>query len=142
MPDKLNPGALQGLLGYHLRRAQNALFQHFARQLAHRDITPGQLGLLILIGANPGVSQSRLAREVGVERSTLGEFIDRFESNGLVERRREPADRRIHALHLTADGQRFLDGVLPEVLAHEKDFGARLTRVQAKDLMALLRLLA
>ncbi len=135
-------GPLEKLLGYHLRRAQNAAFQHFAAQLNHRDITPGQLGLLVLIACNPGVNQTALAREVGVERSTLGEFIDRFVSRQLVERRQVATDRRIHAIHLTRKGRRFLDQVLPEVEVHEREFTNSLSTRELQTLVRLLKRLS
>ncbi len=137
--DELDPGLLNHLLGYQLRRAQGAVFQHFARTLSHREITPGQLGLLVLIARNPGVSQTRLAREVGVERSTLGEFIDRFVAKELVERRQVPTDRRMYAIHLTPDGERFLEEITPEISAHERDFAKSLSRAERQTLMQLLK---
>lgn len=140
--ENLFTGPLDKLLGYHLRRAQSATFQHFAAHLSHRDITPGQLGLLVLIACNPGVSQTSLAREVGVERSTLGEFIDRFESRQLVERRQVATDRRIHAIHLTRKGRRFLDRILPEVESHEREFTSLLSKQEMQTLMRLLKRLA
>lgn len=133
---------LEGLLGYHLRRAQNAVFQHFDKHLNHRIITPGQLGLLVLIACNPGVSQTALAKEIGVERSTLGEFIDRFESRQLVERRRVITDRRMYAIHLTEEGSSFLKQVLPEVEAHEQEFTKPLSALERNTLVSLLKRLA
>ena len=120
-------GVLDQLLGYQIRRAQTRLFAHFEVQLAHLKITPGQLGLLILISANPGISQVALARAVGIERATLGEFIDRFEREKLVERRGLLGDRRSYALHLSRRGQEFLDSAIPEVLAHESAFTDQLS---------------
>jgi len=140
--EPLSRGPLEKLLVYHLRRVQSAAFQHFAAYLNHRDITPGQLGLLVLIACNPGVSQSVLAREIKVERSTLGEFIDRFESRQLVERRQVATDRRIHAIHLSSKGRRFLDQVLPEVEAHEREFTGTLSAQDQRTLIRLLKRLA
>ena len=135
-------GTLEKLLGYHLQRAQSAAFQHFSSHLNHRNITPGQLGLLVLIACNPGVSQTALAQEIGVERSTLGEFIDRFDSRQLVQRRRVATDRRIHAIHLTVEGKQFLEQVLPEVEAHEREFNKPLSAQEKRTLVRLLKRLA
>jgi DNA-binding MarR family transcriptional regulator len=135
----LDTGMLENLLGYQLRRAQNALFQHFESHLKRYDITPGRLGLLLLIAQNPGVSQSRLAKATGVERSTLGEFIERFVAQKLVERRRTATDRRIYAIHLTAKGRRFLDSIEPEVMEHEQEFGSALSKDELKTLLVLLK---
>ncbi len=136
---QLHSGPLDGLLGYHLRRVQGAAFHHFATYLKHHGITPGQLGLLVLIHCNPGVSQSALAKEIGVERSTLGEFIDRFENQKLVERRPSPSDRRIHAIHATKRGRRFLEQVMPDVEAHEQEFSKPLSARELKTLIGLLK---
>ena len=67
--DDIDFDVLPGLIGYHLRRAQVAVFAHFADSIA-RQATPGQFGVLTLIGVNPGLTQSALASAVGIERST------------------------------------------------------------------------
>ncbi len=131
-------GVLDQLLGYQIRRAQTRLFTHFEEHLKHLKITPGQLGLLILISANPGINQVALARAVGIERATLGEFIDRFEREKLVERRGLIGDRRSYALHLTRRGQEFLDEAIPAVLAHETAFTEHLSSAERATLLKLL----
>ncbi len=131
-------GVLDELLGYQLRRAQTLLFMHFQQHLTSLNVTPGQLGLLMMIAANPGVSQVSLARAVGIERASLGEFIDRFVREQLVERRAMANDRRSYAVHLTRAGERFLDEAIPAVKAHEAAFAGRLTAHERKQLLKLL----
>jgi DNA-binding MarR family transcriptional regulator len=142
MDEGLDFGILPELLGYQLRRAQLAVFQHFAGALSDRNITPGQVGLLVLVSCNPGISQAALARAVGVERATLGEAIDRLIKRRLLLRRPAPRDRRSYALRLSASGERFLDDLIPRLLAHEDDVAKRLSRQERKTLIALLRRLA
>jgi DNA-binding MarR family transcriptional regulator len=137
--DTFKRGVLDQLIGYQIRRAQTRLFAHFEQRLAHLSITPGQLGLLVMISANPGITQVALARAVGIERATLGEFIDRFEGEKLVERRGLIGDRRSYALHLTRRGQEFLDTAVPSAMSHESEFTDHLT---ASERATLLRLLA
>jgi DNA-binding MarR family transcriptional regulator len=140
--EPLKRGVLDQLIGYQIRRAQTRLFAHFERRLAHLNITPGQLGLLVMISANPGISQVMLARAVGVERATLGEFIDRFESGKLVERRGLIGDRRSYALHLTRRGQEFLDTAIPAAMSHESEFTDHLTATERATLLKLLAKMA
>ncbi len=135
-------GILDQLLGYQIRRAQTRLFAHFEEQLQHLKITPGQLGLLVMISANPGINQVALARAVGIERATLGEFVDRFEREKLVERRGLIGDRRSYALHLTKRGQEFLDEAIPAVLAHETAFTEHLSSAERATLLKLLAKMA
>ena len=138
----LDLGVLPELLGYQLRRAQLAVFQHFAGALGARNVTPGQVGLLVLVSRNPGLSQTALASAVGVERSTLGEAIERLIKRRLLVRKPAPKDRRSYALHLSTSGERFLDDLIPRLFAHEDDVAKGLSPDERKTLIALLRRLA
>src|SRR5688500_20149023 len=86
----LRSGVLTGLLGYRLRVAQQAVFRDFARAIP--EASPGRAGILLLIEANPGVTQSRLAQAVGLERPTLVGVLHVLDARALGERRRG-ADR-------------------------------------------------
>jgi DNA-binding MarR family transcriptional regulator len=126
------------LIGYHLRRAQVHLFADFARTMADAQMTPGQFGVISLIGANPGLTQSALARAVGIERSTMVAVIDGLQERGLVERCPSPVDRRSYALVLTADGAALLDRLIPLVRAHERNVARRLSAADKDKLIELL----
>ena len=142
MDERLDLGILPELLGYQLRRAQLTVFQHFARTLGDRNVSPGQVGLLVLVSRNPGISQTALAKAVGVERSTLGEAVDRLLKRRLLLRKPAPRDRRSYALRLSASGEKFLDDFVPRLLRHEDDVAASLSPEERKTLIALLRRLA
>ncbi len=130
---------LPELVGYHLRRAQGVVFDDFARTMAAQRIAPGPFGVLVLIAAHPGLSQSALARAVGVERSTMVEVIDRLQARGLVERRPSAADRRSYALGLSAAGRRLLTRLKPMVRRHERRVTKRLDAAEKANLIGLLR---
>ena len=132
-------GMLTELVGYHLRRAQTVVFDDFMHSLAEDHITPGQFGVLVLIEANPGISQSALARALGIERSTMVAVLDELERRGLAERRPAEHDRRSHALKLSAEGSALLAAVKPKVRRHERRVAGDLDRGEAKSLMSLLR---
>jgi DNA-binding MarR family transcriptional regulator len=134
----LDFGLLPELIGYHLRRAQVHLFADFARTMAEAQMTPGQFGVISLIGANPGLTQSALSRAVGIERSTMVAVIDTLQGRGLVERRPSPVDRRSYALVLTPDGTVLLDRLTPLVRAHERNVARRLSAADKDKLIELL----
>lgn len=125
-------------MGYHLRRAQVSVFQDFAETMSAVQITPGQFGVLTLIGANPGLTQSALARAVGIERSTMVAVIDALESRSVVERRPSPVDRRSYALMLSMAGRELLAQLKPMVRDHERRIGSRLNDVERSTLILLL----
>lgn len=138
----MDRGILPTLLGYQLRRAQQRMFQHFAASVGDLGVTPGQVGLLVMIGANPGVSQAALAKALGVERASLGETVGRLVAGGHLQRRPSPVDRRSHALHLTAGGEALLERLLPRIREHETAAAARLSAQERSTLRRLLRRLA
>lgn len=135
-PVKMGP--LTSLLGYRLRRAQQHVFRDFATKFTSRNITPGQTGLLILIRENPGISQTALARAVGIERSTLGEIIERLTARHLVSRNRSQKDRRSFALELSPEGAEFLGSLLEGISGHEQKITRHLNDEERKTLMQLL----
>ncbi|MGH8745372.1 MAG: MarR family winged helix-turn-helix transcriptional regulator, partial [Burkholderiales bacterium] len=97
----LDYGVLDELLGYSLRRAQVTLFLAFHDATRGQHITPPRFTALVIIGANPGISQSTLGAVLGIARSGAMLLTDWMVGRGLVERRRRPADGRAWGLHLT-----------------------------------------
>jgi DNA-binding MarR family transcriptional regulator len=132
---ELKPGILAELLGYRLRVAQQAVFRDFAASVG--ALSPGRVGILLLVDANPGVTQSRLAHAVDLDRSTLVGVLDSLEERGLLERRRGE-DRRTNGLWLTPGGKRLLDTLKRRIKAHEKRVGSRLSTEERGQLLDLL----
>jgi DNA-binding MarR family transcriptional regulator len=130
---------LPGLVGYRLRLAHQAVFRDFAASVP--EATPGRAGMLMLVEANPGVTQGRLASEVGLDRSTMVGVIDALEDSGLLERRRG-ADRRTNGLWLTRRGRTAVSAMKRRIQAHERRVAARLTAAERTQLLALLEKLS
>lgn len=64
-------------------------------------ITGPQWRLLVSVARHPGINQGTLADYLDVEPITTCRMIDRLEQARLVERRRDPQDRRAWRLFLT-----------------------------------------
>jgi len=132
-------GLLPELIGFHLRKAQMAVFQDFARAVGGADLTPGQFGVLVVIERNPGLSQTRLGQTLGIDRSTLVAVIDRLEANGLVQRANAPRDRRSYALFLSARGKNLLKELSEAVRVHDDRIAGNLSAAEKAQFIALLR---
>ena len=135
----LKPGLLSGLLGYRLRVAQQAVFRDFARSIP--EASPGRVGILLLIDANPGVTQSRLAQAVGIDRSTMVGVLHALQGRELIERRRGE-DRRTNGLWLTKAGRTVVAGLKQRIRVHERRVAARLSSAERGQLLELLEKLA
>lgn len=136
---ELDFGMLHGLVGYHLRLAQVALFRDFNESLAEFDVTPGLFGALVVVDANPGLKQNELARAVQLDRSTVVAVVDKLEARKLVERRPSPSDRRSNALWLTPAGGALLKQMKRRVAAHEKRLVKHLSPAERDTLVGLLQ---
>ena len=118
-------GALNDRLGYFVRRVQVWIFQDFIRRLAPIDISPAQFSVLVVISANPGLSQSELASTLGIERARLVRMLHRLEGRALTQRLPSAADGRRHALQLTREGQKVLARAKALAVEHEEGLKER-----------------
>jgi len=116
----LDYGLLDGLLGYALRRAQNALYLDFYRATAAWGVSPQRFAALVLIARNPGLRQSLLAQAMGLHRSGALRLTDWLTAQGWAERRDAPDDARAWGLHLTPAGKRLLAKLEAAVAEHDR----------------------
>ena len=119
-PAALDFGALDGLLGVHLRLANVAVYSDFLDAMKPLDITQRQSAVLMLIGANLGVTQIALAEFLGINRATMMSMVDRLESRNLVERRAVNGDKRLRGLYLTHEGEATLAAARKRISLHER----------------------
>ena len=116
--------------------------EQFARRVTELSLTPAQAGLLRLVARGPGQSQQAIARQLGTPPSRLVLLVDGLQERGLLERRRNPADRRHYALYLTEGGTRFMAELGRIGGAHEADLMTGLSEQEQGVLHDLLTRLA
>lgn len=137
--DAPDPGPLKDSVGYHVRRVQLANFRNFARHVRKPKATPTQFTMLVLIDANPGMSQVELGAILDMDRATTMTVVDKLEARKWVVRRRSTVDRRKHELVLTAQGEIALGAMKKAVDEHEAEFASRLTQREKGELVRLLK---
>jgi DNA-binding MarR family transcriptional regulator len=135
----LDLGVLDGHLGYFVRRLQVWIFQDFVRTLSAFDIRPAQFSVLVVIEANPGLSQADLGETLGIERARLVRLLDGLERRGLTRRQASPTDRRSHALSLTDAGVAALKRIKSLAAEHEAHLANRLGADKRDVLLNALR---
>jgi DNA-binding MarR family transcriptional regulator len=132
-------GGLEGLLGYHLRMANLAMYRDFAASLADLDLTQKQAATLALIHANPGMPQVAIANRLGADRATIMAMVDRLEGRALITRQRSKTDRRRQELFLTPLGERTLAESRRRIEEHEGRFTERFSAPELRTLFQALR---
>lgn len=116
--------------------------QRFARRLAPLRLAPAHSGILNLLGMAPGLTQQALAGRLRMLPSRLVSFLDDLESRGMIERRKNPDDRRSYALHLTEKGHSTLESVGRISKEHQKALLAALDQEDQQHLAQLLQRVA
>lgn len=111
-------------LGLHLSQAARVVSQAFDEALQEAGgALPVWLVLLNLTVRRPG-NQRALAAAVGISEATLTHHLNGMERTGLITRRRDPDNRRIHVVELTPAG----DEAFLRLRAAATGFDERLTR--------------
>ena len=114
----------------------------FTDLIASIDLTPPHAGILRAIAAEPGRSQQALSGELGLLPSRVVAYVDELEDRGYVERRRNPDDRRLHALYLTASGKKVIGKIGELGRQHDRLLSAGLDAQQRDTMRQLLATMA
>jgi len=96
-------------LGFLLSDTARLLRRRFDERARSSGASVAQWRVLKTLHRHPGLNQGQLAEHLEVEPITACRMIDRLEESGLVERRRDPADRRAWRIHLTEKASPMLD---------------------------------
>jgi DNA-binding MarR family transcriptional regulator len=129
-------------LGYCLKRAQVRAYEVLATFVDADSISPARMTALSLIAMRSGISQSALAKELGINRASVVKVIDSLEAKQLVERRATEGDRRSYSLALTDSGLDELRGLQEQVRRYEQAIAAGLSADERHQLMRLLERVA
>jgi DNA-binding MarR family transcriptional regulator len=128
--------------GFALRRAQIASFEAFSRAAAGTELTPPRFTALVILNANPGITQTMLGNVLGTARSGAMLLTDWLEERGFAERRSRAGDARAWGLYLTEGGAELLARIRRRVRINDAAFAARLGPRERTALMRLLDRLA
>jgi DNA-binding MarR family transcriptional regulator len=131
-------GPLSNFLCYHLRLAQEASFQAFTRRVDTTGLRPGYFSVLLLIGLNPGITQTALSRATARDKSTLTPTLRILESQRLIKREQIKSDRRSYMLRLTPEGEKATEELMRHARGHERELRAIVGDHKSADLIVTL----
>jgi MarR family transcriptional regulator for hemolysin len=94
--------------------------------------------ILTNLRRQPDASQRQLADALGIRGATLTHHLDALEGRGLLRRRRDPANRRVHRLTLTAHGNEAFTSMLATVGAFDRRLRRGLSDTDLDELERVL----
>ena len=136
--DPIRLGALEDYAAFYLRLAQNASFRSFKRHSGKADLRPGRFAVMSLIHDNPGITPMALSRASGRDKSTITPVLRDLDRAMLMTRTPIAADKRSHALQLTAKGEEELQHLSVCAAKHERAID-RIVGDEKREFLALLR---
>jgi DNA-binding MarR family transcriptional regulator len=102
---------LRADVGDRLARALARRRGEYVTRIARDGVSAAQMGVLMRLRTLGDMSISGLAEVLGIGLPNVTGLVDRLEERGLVERLRDPGDRRVVRVHLTDPGSRIPDGM-------------------------------
>lgn len=123
-----------------------ALIDAFGQEMdipaAARDLTIGQLRLMMILRRSGALSMHRVSDSFHVSQTGATGLVERIERHGYVERRHRSDDRRVVECHLTETGNELLDELSGLRTRGLQDALAALSEEQLADFERLLRVIA
>lgn len=125
-------------IGYLCRRVMNASLDILQAHVPDLDVTAGQMGTLVLIACNPGITPTDICRAQDREKSTITTSLDHLARKKLITRRLSSSDRRSFSLYLTKAGRDLYESISPKARLADRQLTRCLTREERKTLHDLL----
>jgi DNA-binding MarR family transcriptional regulator len=136
------PPALAEMAGFLIAKA-HAVFHDRANQvIGVAPLTIKHFGCLTVIADEGPLSQQYLCTRIRVDRTTMVAVVDDLEAAGLVERQRNPDDRRAYALEATDAGRAWIAEKRGDLMAAQDELLSVLSASERRQLVdSLQRLL-
>jgi DNA-binding MarR family transcriptional regulator len=128
---------LKNYPGYALRRASATTMASLARRFTEFDLRPTEASVLMVIDANPNITQSEIGRMLDIASANMAPLVSRLADRGLVER--QPVNGRSHGLALTKKGMGITGKVKKAVAAHEEELLSKIPAAHRKAFLGALR---
>ena len=112
---------------FALGKAAVSMFDLIAEPLGDAGLSPARWRLLMTLrfqSTPEGASVSEIAGHLEIREPTVTSTVDRAVRDGLVERRKDPNDRRVTRVALTPEGHDMIERMFPKVLGRLMSFSA------------------
>jgi len=129
-------------IGLHLARTARSVSRAFDDALEQAGGSVPVWLVLISLKSQQLRNQRELAEAVGIREATLTHHLNSMDEQGLITRRRDPANRRVHLVELTDAGEAVFQRLRGAAAAFDKQLRAGFGDDEVADLEALLSRLA
>ena len=129
-------------IGLQLSRTARSVSRAFDDALAQAGGSVPVWLVLISLKSRPVRNQRELAEVVGIREATLTHHLNSMDEEGLITRRRDPANRRVHLVELTEAGEAAFQRMRGAATAFDQRLRSGLSGDEVSQLETLLGRLA
>jgi MarR family transcriptional regulator, transcriptional regulator for hemolysin len=129
-------------LGVALARTAKAASAAFDQEMTRAGGSLAIWQVLLSLKTSRGSSQREMADSMGIQGATLTHHLNGMEAAGLVTRRRDPENRRVHIVELTEAGERLFERLRDVAVAFDARLRTGLTPEQLTGFTHVLDTLA
>ncbi len=126
---------------YSLVLVYTLLFNDMSSYLAHFQLTPAKLNVLMIIkhqGKDKGLSQIDIGKRLLVTASNMTRLLDKLEKEGLIVKVAQAGDKRVKVIKVTPKASKLLDDAWPGYVARLHSLSDRLNPAEQKQMAGLL----
>jgi MarR family transcriptional regulator, lower aerobic nicotinate degradation pathway regulator len=126
--------------GFLIRRANQIALSIFLEEMDKNapGLTSTQYGALVVLNARGAMTQTQLARLVGIDRSTTALVVGKLEENGYIRRTTAAEDKRRKILEMTEAGRGLLSSAIQPAEEARRRLLSALTAKEGETLVRLL----
>jgi DNA-binding MarR family transcriptional regulator len=129
---------VRGSVGYLIRRARNMMTARVEAEFDRRAVTFVQWIVLMQLRDGLASTAAEMSRDMCHDSGALTRVLDQLEQRGLIERRRNRADRRTVEIGITPDGVAMANSLVPTVVSLLNGALAAFTQDEAETFTRLL----
>jgi DNA-binding MarR family transcriptional regulator len=129
-------------LGFLLASVGFGTGLRFRDRLAPTGLQPREFAVLRQVAVDEGISQQACGQALKVAPSQMVALVDALEDRGYLQRRPDPADRRVRALHVTPRGKRALAAAFEAAGRNEQALFGSFSNDERAELRRLLQAVA
>lgn len=107
-------------IGLHVSRTAKTISRAFDRALSDADGSQSSWLILLELTIRPPGTQRELAQAMAIQEATLTHHLHGMERDGLLTRRRDPNNRRVHLLQLTEEGKAAFQHLRRAAQSHDR----------------------
>jgi MarR family 2-MHQ and catechol resistance regulon transcriptional repressor len=105
-----------------LLRATNVIQEKIKEDVSKYDLNLSEFGALEVLYHKGPLPVQSICEKVLIANSSMSYVIENLIKKELIEKVKDPSDRRIHIVHLTQKGEMLFDDIYPKHLEHMRSF--------------------